>query len=79
MSRDMTTTKITKGMKLKINGRHTVLTVVRSSDIGFDLVGPRGGQRTVIRNIHRPEVLTMIDMGSMSTRSETVTDIDVVR
>lgn len=78
----MMTHELTKnpavGTKVRINGRRTVFTVVKSSDMGFDLRGPRGGCRAVVRNIHRADDLTMIDMGSMSARAERVETIEVV-
>ena len=69
---------LTAGTKVRINGRRTVYTVVKASEIGFDLRGPRGGLRSVVRNIYRADDLTMIVIAGISTRSERVDSIEVL-
>jgi hypothetical protein len=66
------------GSKVRINGRPTVYTVVKSSEMGFDLRGPRGGLRSVVRNIHRADDLTIIVMAGISARSERIDSIEVL-
>ncbi len=78
-TRNMDITKNpTVGTKIRINGTRTVYRVVASGEIGFDVRGPRGGLRSIVRNIHRADDLTMVIMAGYSARSERIESIEVV-
>ena len=72
----MTTTEITKGTKVQVNGSRTAYTVTRVSEMGYDLRGPRGGQRHIVRNINSGK-LVMVWVSGMSAREQLVESLTV--
>ncbi len=74
----MSNTKdITPGTKIKLNGRRTVYTVVKSGANGcMDIRGPRGGAKSIVRNIHSGN-LYLID-NSFRPKTEAIRELEVV-
>ena len=63
--------------QIRINGRKTVYTVVKASDMGASIVGPRGGHKTIVRNINSGN-LRLITMAGYRGRAELVETLEVV-
>ena len=77
MDNNKTKTNLPNGTQIKVNGSRTVYTLNNGSDRGANLVGPRGGQRTLVRNIHSNQLL-MITMTGHRGRTELVESVEVV-
>lgn len=65
---------IEAGMKIKVNGKK--YTVKKVGQIGFDLVGPRGGRCSVVRNIHNPDYMGIIHDGRWNANGGDVETIE---
>lgn len=66
----------TAGQTVRVNGR--VLTVKKAGEQGMDLVGPRGGEFCMVRNVHHGH-WTLIGGGSWRRPlCAPVTSFDVV-
>ena len=65
------------GEKVRLNGRRTVYTVIKHGRHGADLVGPRGGQKSLVRNINS-RVVRMISIAGLSAKADLITSIEVL-
>ena len=72
--------EITEGMVLQVDGykgRKTKYTVEVVAETGFGLIGPRGGEKWVTRNIHHG-TLYMMGLSSMANDTRPLKGITIV-